>query len=134
MNKWLLKTEPSTYSYDDLERDGKTVWDGVRNSLALKHMRDVRKGDRAIIYHTGSERRAVGIAKIVSDAYPDPKGNTDKAVVFEIAPDARLSQAVTLDELKNDPAFEGFDLIRLPRLSVMPVPPKLWTRLVGDKS
>jgi len=128
--RWLLKTEPGEYSWGDLERDGRTRWDGVTNPLALQHARRVRSGDEVVVYHTGSERAAVGIARIVSDPYPDPAAGDDRLVVFDLEPVRRLARPVTLAELKADPAFAGFDLLRLPRLSVMPVPAGLWRRLL----
>jgi len=118
---WLLKTEPEDYSYDDLERDKKTVWDGVSNNLALKHLRAMRRGDVALIYHTGDARRWVGWADIVSDPYPDPKGNDPKQVVVDVTPKRRLDRPVTLDAIKARKELADFDLVRLPRLSVMPV-------------
>jgi predicted RNA-binding protein with PUA-like domain len=130
MANWLLKTEPDVYSYDDLERDGSTVWDGVSNTTALKHMREVRPGDLAIIYHTGDERRAVGLAEITSAPYPDPQQQDAKLVVFELRPLRRLDRPVTLAQVKGDAAFVGFDLPRLPRLSVMPVEERFWQRLM----
>lgn len=126
---WLLKTEPSDYSYDDLENDVSTIWDGVGNNLALMHMREVRKGDRAFIYHTGRERRIVGIAKVISDAYPDPEYDDPKRVVFDIEVDERLQSPVTLSDVKDDPDFSEWDLVRNPRLSVMPVPPAHWEKI-----
>lgn len=131
MSYWLLKTEPSDYSYSDLERDGGTVWDGVGNNLALKHMRGVRRGDWALVYHTGGERAAVGIGEVTSDPYPDPRGDDPRRVVFDLRPGERLPRAVSLGEIKADPTFAAFDLVRIPRLSVMPVPPELWARLVA---
>ena len=131
MARWLLKTEPGEYSWGDLERDGRTRWDGVTNPLALQHAHRVRSGDEVVVYHTGSERAAVGIARIVSDPYPDPAAGDDRLVVFDLEPVRRLARPVTLAELKADPAFAGFDLLRLPRLSVMPVPAGLWRRLLG---
>lgn len=130
MATWLLKTEPSDYSYGDLERDAGTVWDGVGNNLALKHMREVRSGDRALIYHTGRERAVVGLAKVTSGPYPDPELDDDRRVVFDVAPQRRLQTPVTLAAIKSDPAFEGFDLVRIPRLSVMPVPEETFARLM----
>jgi predicted RNA-binding protein with PUA-like domain len=127
---WLLKTEPGDFSFDDLERAVSTVWDGVANFTALRHMREVRKGDRALIYHTGNERAVVGTATVLSDAYPDPKLDDPRIVVFDVEADERLLRPVTLAEVKADPAFEGFDLVRLPRLSVMPVPRELWDRIL----
>jgi predicted RNA-binding protein with PUA-like domain len=128
---WLLKTEPGDYAYDDLERDRRTVWDGVGNNLALQHMRAVRKGDRAIVYHTGKERAAVGLARVASDPYPDPRGDDPARVVFDLTPDRRLPRPVTLAAIKAEPAFAGFDLVRISRLSVMPVPSALWDRLLA---
>ena len=127
---FLLKTEPGDYSFDDLDRDGATVWDGVRNYAALKHMREAREGDMALIYHTGKERAAVGIARITSDAYPDPRDGDPKFVVFDIEPVERLERPVPLSEVKDDPTFADFDLVRQARLSAMPVPPELWDRLL----
>lgn len=132
MAYWLLKTEPSDYSYDDLERDGSTVWDGVGNNLALKHMRAVRPGDEALIYHTGKERSIVGIARVTSDPYLDPKAPDSKRVVFDIEPLRRLPNPVTLRQVKDDPSMQGFDLVRIPRLSVMPVSPERWRKLLAQ--
>jgi predicted RNA-binding protein with PUA-like domain len=131
MAHWLLKTEPATYSYADLERDGHAVWDGVSNALALKHLRAMRKGDAVLIYHTGDEKAIVGLAVVASLPYPDPKApGQANLVVVDLKPQRRLASAVTLASVKADPAFAGFDLVRLPRLSVMPVPPELWRRLL----
>ena len=128
---WLLKTEPGEFSWDDLERDGRTVWDGVPSAPGLKHIRSIRKGDEAIVYHTGNERQAVGLAQVTSDPYPDPAAGDPRLVVFDLAPLRRLAHPVTLAEVKADPAFAGFALVREPRLSVMPVPPALWRRLLA---
>ncbi len=128
MAYWLFKQEPSTYSYSQLESDRTTVWDGVRNNLALKHLRSVKKGDKALFYHTGEEKQAVGIMEIISDPYPDPK---DKSlVVVDVRPAGRLAKPVTLDAIKRDQAFSGWELVRISRLSVMPVPEKLWNRII----
>jgi predicted RNA-binding protein with PUA-like domain len=126
---WLVKTEPSTYSFDDLVRDKKTVWNGVMNPTALKHMRTMKKSDRVIVYHTGAERAAVGIAEIASDPYPDPKADDPRIVVFDIKAKERLNKPVTLDAIKADPVFSGWELVRIGRLSVMPVPPAMWKRI-----
>lgn len=131
MSYWLLKTEPSDYGYADLERDGRTVWDGVANNAALKHMRAVREGDEALVYHTGKERRAVGVARVVSDPYPDPRAGDERIVVFDIEPLRRLAAPAPLADIKRDPSFADFDLVRIPRLSVMPVPSNLWRRLTS---
>lgn len=120
MNYWILKTEPSDYSYDDLVKDKKTVWDGVANNAALIHMRNVKKGDMGLIYHTGEERQIVGVAKIVSDPYADPKLNDVRLVVFDVRPHKRLKKPVTLAEVKENKKYADFDLVRQGRLSVMP--------------
>ncbi len=127
---WLLKTEPSDYSYHDLKKDQKTIWDGVSNNLALKHLRNMKKEDLAFIYHTGKERTLVGIAEVVSDPYPDPKQKTPKLVVVDVKAKQELSRGVTLKEIKSDSTFSDFLLVRLPRLSVMPVTPSQWKRLL----
>jgi predicted RNA-binding protein with PUA-like domain len=127
---WLLKTEPSEYSWDDLIRDGRAVWDGVTNAAALINMRQVKPGDEAIIYHTGDERAAVGIARIVAAPYPDPKAPDPRIVAFDLEPVRPLPHPVTLAAVKADPAFAGFALVRVPRLSVMPVSASHWHRLL----
>jgi len=129
-NTWLLKTEPNDYSYDDLETEGRTVWDGVGNNLALIHMRKVAPGDRALIYHTGRERKIVGIARVTSEPYPDPEHDDPKRVVFDVEPEGRLTKPVELAEVKADGAFDEWELVRNPRLSVMPVPAEHWRRLL----
>ncbi|HMY73778.1 MAG TPA: EVE domain-containing protein [Blastocatellia bacterium] len=124
--RWLFKTEPSEYSYDDLERDKKTVWDGVSNNLALKNLRDVRLGDEILIYHTGNDKAIVGLAEVISDPYPDPKENDEHLTVVNLKPKRRFTRQVTLTEIKNSEALKEFDLVRLPRLSVMPVSKEHW--------
>ena len=126
----LLKTEPHCYSWSDLVRDKKTVWDGVTNALALKHLRMMKKGDQALIYHTGGERAAVGIAEIASAPYADPKEDDPKIVVVDIKPKKPLAEAVGLDVIKADKTFAGWDLLRIGRLSIVPVPDAMWKRIV----
>jgi len=126
MNRWLVKTEPGTYSFADLERDGRTVWDGVTNALALKHLRAMRKGDRLFVYHTGDEKSIVGIAEALSDPYPDPKQKDDRLVVVEIGPRERLMRPVALAEVKAHKELATWELARLARLSVMPVTAQQW--------
>lgn len=130
MSCWLLKTEPGTYSFADLLREGRTVWEGVANALAQKHLRAARAGDEALVYHTGDEKAVVGLARVASDPYPDPRHPGGKLVVVELEPVRRLPAAVTLAEVKADPAFRDFDLVRNSRLSVMPVPEPLRARLL----
>ncbi len=128
MAYWLFKQEPSSYSYTDLEKDGSTTWDGVKNNLALKHLRSVRKGEKVLFYHTGEEKQAVGIMEIMSDPYPDHK---DKSlVVVDLKPGGKLAKPVTLAQIKGDPAFADWELVRISRLSVMPVPPVLWQKIM----
>ncbi|MGH7177692.1 MAG: EVE domain-containing protein [Tepidisphaeraceae bacterium] len=128
MSYWLLKTEPDCFSWDDLVRDGKTTWDGVTNALALKHMRAMSRGDLALIYHTADERSVVGVAEIVGA--PRAAGSGDpRHVVVDLRPKSSLKRAVPLGEIRADPAFAGWDLIRNSRLGVMPVPPGMWKRI-----
>lgn len=129
MARWLLKTEPDCYNWDALARDKKTAWDGVANALALKHMRTMKKGDLALIYHTGDERAAIGIAEITSNPYADPNEQDERLVVVDLKPKQKLPQPVTLADIKADPAFAGWDLLRISRLSVVPVPDELWKRI-----
>ena len=129
MAYWLLKTEPSTYSWSDLVREKKASWDGISNATALIHLRSMKKGDLALIYHTGGEKAAVGVAEIASNPYPDPKQKDHKLVVVDLKPKTPLGKPVTLDQIKSDKAFEGFDLLRISRLSVVPVPPPMWKRI-----
>lgn len=126
---WLFKEEPASYSFDALVKDGKTVWSGVKNPLAQKHLHAVKKGDRIFYYHTGNEKAVVGIARALGDAYPDPKDTTGKHAVVEVAPVKKLGRPVTLAEIKADQAFKAFPLVRLPRLSVMPVTADEWARI-----
>ncbi len=124
--RWLFKSDPDTYSFFDLERDRKTVWDGVSNNLALKHLRGVRKGDSVLIYHTGDEKAVVGLAEVASDPCPDPKQKDPRLAVVDLAARQRLARPVRLDEIKKQAALKSFDLVRLPRLSVMPVSDAQW--------
>ncbi len=126
---WLFKTEPSAYSFAQLERNGRAVWDGVRNALARKHLGEVARGDLVLIYHTGDEKAVIGIAKALGPAYPDPKLGDPKAPVVDLAPVRRLGRPLTLAELKSRPALASFPLVRLPRLSVMPVTEAEWNEI-----
>ncbi len=124
---WLFKEEPTHYSYDDLVRDGRTSWTGVRNPVAQKHLRSVKKGDRIFFYHTGDEKAVVGIAKAAGAPYPDPSDNTGKLYAVDVEPVRRLARPVTLAAIKADRAFATFPLTRIPRLSVMPVTDDEWS-------
>ncbi len=129
MAQWLVKEEPDNYNYDQLERDRKTVWAGVRNPLAQKHLRSIRKGDRLFYYHTGKEKAVVAVAKAIGDAYPDPNDDAGKLFVVDVAPEHKLARPVTLAEIKADASFAGFPLVRMSRLSVMPVTDAEWARI-----
>lgn len=124
-----MKEEPEHYNYDQLVRDRKTVWAGVRNPLAQKHLRSIRKGDRIFYYHTGKEKAVVAVARATSDAYPDPSDASGKLHVVDIAPETKLPQPVTLAAIKADKAFASFPLVRMSRLSVMPVTDAEWKRI-----
>ena len=126
---WLFKEEPTHYGFDDLVKDKRTVWSGVKNPLAQKHLHAVRKGDRIFYYHTGDEKAVVGIAKALGDAYPDPGDKTGKQAVVDVAPVEKLGRAVTLAAIKANPAFKDFPLVRISRLSVMPVSDEEWARI-----
>jgi predicted RNA-binding protein with PUA-like domain len=130
MNYWLLKTDPEAYSYTDLEKEKKTVWDRVSNPLALKYLRQIKKGDLAVIYHTGKEKAVVGVAQAVGNPFADPKHKNEKLVVLEVKPKHRLTFPVTLAEIKSCKYMSDFLLVRMPRLSVMPVTHKQWEFLV----
>jgi predicted RNA-binding protein with PUA-like domain len=129
MAQWLVKEEPEHYPYDQLVKEKKTVWAGVRNPLAQKHLRSIAKGDRIFYYHTGKEKAIVAVASAASDAYPDPKDPTKKSFVVDVVPGKKLARPVTLAEIKADRAFADFPLVRMSRLSVMPVTDDEWTRI-----
>ena len=119
MNYWLVKSEPGTYGWADLVRDGRTVWDGVRNFQARNNLRAMKAGDRALFYHSVNERSVLGVARIASDPYPDPKAK-DWTVV-DVEPDYALKEAVSLDRIKDEKALQEMVLLRQSRLSVQPV-------------
>jgi predicted RNA-binding protein with PUA-like domain len=123
---WLLKTEPSTYAYADLEREGRATWDGVKNPAALRNLQAMKAGDRAFVYHTGDEKAAVGIAEVVREAYPDPKWPRGKFVVVDLKAIARLARPVTLAEIKSLAIFADSPLVRQGRLSVVPLTAAQW--------
>ena len=129
MPYFLLKTEPETYSYDDLVADKSCVWDGVANAAALKNIRDMKEGDSVFVYHTGGEKQIVGVAIVTKSAYADPKLDDEKMAVIDLKPSRKLDRPVTLAEIKADKAFADWELVRIGRLSVMPVPPALWKRI-----
>jgi predicted RNA-binding protein with PUA-like domain len=129
MAYWLFKTEPDCYSWEKFTTDKRTIWDGITNALALKNLRTAKKGDLAFFYHTGTERAVIGIAEVISNPYPDPKEQDDKLAVVDVKLIRKFRHPVTLSDIKADPAFAGWDLLRLGRLSVVPVPEKMWKRI-----
>jgi predicted RNA-binding protein with PUA-like domain len=127
---WVLKTEPSTYGFTDLVRDRRTRWDGVSNAVALKHLRSMLEGDDALIYHTGDEKSLIGLARIASAPYPDPTSEDPRLVVVDVEAGKALPRRVTLAEIKADPAFKDLGLVKMSRLSVVPVEDDQWKRLL----
>jgi len=126
---WLFKEEPSHYGFDALVKDKQTVWSGVKNPLAQKHLHAVKKGDRIFYYHTGDEKAVVGIARALGNAYADPADKSGKQAVVDVAPVKKLPRPVTLAEIKADKRFKDFPLVRISRLSVMPVTDDEWDRI-----
>lgn len=127
---WLVKSEPDTYSYADLERDGRTVWDGVRNNAAALHLKGMREGDEVLVYHSGDAKAVVGIAKVVREAFPDPGDEAGRFVAVELAAVRPLKQPVTLAQLKAEPALAGLAILRQSRLSVAPVSGDDWRKIL----
>lgn len=129
MNYWLVKTEPDSYSWNDLAKDKKTVWDGVRNFQARSHMKKMEKGDIVFIYHTGDEKAIVGQAQVTKSAYPDPKDA--EWTVVELTPGKALKKAVTLAQIKSDKRLSDMVLVRASRLSVQPVRSPEYDLIIG---
>jgi predicted RNA-binding protein with PUA-like domain len=129
MANWLFKEEPNCYSFAQLEKDGSTVWDGISNNLARKNLRQVKKGDLILYYHTGKEKAIVGVMQATSDAGADPESEDPKSVMVSVKPVRRLVVPVTLEQIKADKKLANWDLVRLSRLSVMPVSPEQWKRV-----
>jgi predicted RNA-binding protein with PUA-like domain len=127
---WILKTDADTYPFDQLERERRTVWDGVTNALALKHIRSMAPGDTVLIYHSNVGKDLVGLARVASAPYADPKHNDPKLAVVDIETDRRLPKPVSLAAVKADPAFAELGLVRMSRLSVIPVPADQWKKLL----
>lgn len=121
MQYWLVKSEPETFSWDDLEKAGKTVWDGVRNYQARNHLKNMQIGDLVLFYHSVSEKAVVGLAKVIQTAYPDPTTDDPRWVAVDIEPVQKFSQPVSLEWIKNQPFLQNIPLIKQSRLSVMPL-------------
>jgi len=131
MNYWLCKQEPSSYNFDSLESEKTTSWDDVHNYLAIKHINSMEKGDLAFFYHSGDEKQIVGIMEIISTAYPNPKEKNPKFVTIDVKYKKRLKRPVTLAEMKTNKKFKDWELLRISRLSVMPVTSQIWNEILG---
>ena len=129
MAYWLFKEEPDHYSLDQLFRDKRAVWDGIENNLALKHLRSVKKGDHVLYYHTGTQKSVVGVMEVVKGPYPDPRRDNPRLVVVDVKPLRRFDRPVSLAEIKSNPKFADFALVRISRLSIMPVTPQQWAAI-----
>jgi predicted RNA-binding protein with PUA-like domain len=130
---WLFKEDPEHYSFDELQKEGKTSWDGVHNNLALKNLRQVKKGDQIFYYQTGDDKSVVGIMKATNDAYSNEKGvdlETSKEVAVDVAPVRKLKNPVSLHAIKADSKFKDFILVKFSRLSVMPVTKDQWDQIM----
>ncbi len=133
MNYWLAKQEPSGprgYNILQLQKDKKTMWDGVHNNLALKHIRNMKKGDLVFFYHTGDERQVVGIMSVTSNPYPNPEEENKRFVVVDVKFKKLFKTPVTLDMIKKHKKFKDWELLRISRLSVMPVPKIIWDDII----
>lgn len=131
MPRWLVKSDPETYAFDDLVRERRARWDGVANALALRHLGAMRPGDEVLVYESGKVKAVVGRARVVSAPCPDPAVDDPKRLVVDLEAGARLPRPVTLAAVRADPVFAAFELVRQSRLSVMPVPDALWRRLLA---
>ena len=133
-NYWLVKQEPSGprgYNFLTLQKEKTTVWDGVHNNLALKHMRNMKKGDIVLYYHTGDERQAVGIMTVTSKPYPNPEEDNERFVVVDVKYKRQLDKPVSLEQMKKEKSFKNWELLRISRLSVMPVPKTIWAKIIS---
>ena len=133
VNYWLVKQEPSGprgYNFSTLQKEKTTVWDGVLNNLALKHMRNMKKGDSVLYYHTGDERQAVGIMTVISKPYPNPEEDNERFIVVDVKYKRRLDEPVSLERMKKEKSFKNWELLRISRLSVMPVPKTVWDKII----
>jgi len=133
-NYWLVKQEPSGprgYNFSTLQKEKTTVWDGVHNNLALKHMRNMKKGDSVLYYHTGNERQAVGIMTVTSKPYPNPEEDNERFVVVDVKYKRQLDKPVSLEQMKKEKSFKNWELLRISRLSVMPVPKIIWDKIIS---
>ncbi|MFM8432627.1 MAG: EVE domain-containing protein [Bacteroidota bacterium] len=130
MNHWLVKSDPETYSWPDLLKDGSTVWDGVRNHLAKRHLASMKKNDKVLVYHSMGESSVVGTATVIREGFEDPKAPGEGWVAVELKAGKSLKRPVTLKEIKSDKILKGMELVRMSRLSVMPVRPEEYDKIL----
>ena len=133
INYWLAKQEPTGprgYNLSTLQKEKTTVWDGVHNNLALKHMRNMKKGDQIIYYHTGDERQAVGVMSVITNPYPNPEEDNDRFVAVNVKFKEKFRKPVSLEQMKKEKSFKNWELLRIARLSVMPVPKSIWDKII----
>ena len=130
VNYWLVKQEPKSYNFSILKKDKKTVWDGVHNNLALKHINNMKKGDLILFYHSGDEKQVVGIMQVSSKPYSNPEETNERFVVVDVKYKKELQNPVTLSEIKKQKKFKNWELLRISRLSVMPVPKEIWNSII----
>ena len=130
VNYWLVKQEPKSYNFSNLKKDKKTVWDGVHNNLALKHINNMKKGDLILFYHSGDEKQVVGIMQVSSKPYSNPEETNERFVVVDVKYKKELQNPVTLSEMKEQKKFKNWELLRISRLSVMPVPKEIWNSII----
>ena len=132
-NYWLAKQEPTGprgYNLSTLQKEKTTVWDGVHNNLALKHMRNMKKGDQILYYHTGDERQAVGIMTATSESYPNPEEDNKRFIVVDVKFKKKFGKPVSLEQMKKEKSFKNWELLRIARLSIMPVPKSIWDKII----
>lgn len=130
VNYWLAKQEPSSYNFEQLRKEKNTMWDGVHNNLALKHINNMKKGDQVMFYHSGKEKQIVGIMEVASNPYPNPEEKNKRFVVVDVKYKKPLKNPVILDEIKKQKKFKDWELLRISRLSVMPVPKTIWDSIL----
>ena len=133
VNYWLAKQEPDGprgYNFETLKKDKTTIWDGVHNNLALKHMREMKNGDLVLFYHTGVERQVVGIMQVISEPYSNPKEDNKRFLVVNVQYKKSFKRSITLTEMKKKKTFQNWELIRISRLSIMPVPKHIWNTII----
>ncbi|WP_207432690.1 EVE domain-containing protein [Sabulibacter ruber] len=131
MNYWLVKTEPEKYAWSDLQRDGQTTWDGVRNFQARNNLQQMKEGDPVLYYHSVSEKAIIGVAKVSKEAYPDPTADDPRWVAVTLVPEQAFAKPVTLDQIKKDERLQNIALLRQSRLSVMPLKPEEFDLLLS---